>query len=399
VENRIKICYVIDSLVIGGANKLTLDIINLLDKSKFEICLVVLEKLKKEYPYYKYIPGYVRLINLDFENYLLPWKIYNLEKIFVNQDIIHSCLENSNFYCSIVNLFMLRKKIFIATIHGIDGVFIDDDFLKKELRKISSWKYYIRIKYISTYLLKYYNGFIAVCNSLKLFLIDKRKINNSKINVIYHGIEISKYNDNIDSDKIIEKRNELGINGNDFVLGYCGRLSYGKGLEKLLDVFQEIVSLFPNFKLILIGDGERKEFLSKKISDLSLGKNCIITGFQKEVTLFYKILDVFVLPSASESTSMVTQEAMYNKVIPLCSNVGGIAEIITDGYNGFMFNEKNFNEFKDKLIYIYENRNNLNHIKENAHKTIADKFNLKKNVINISNYIEKLYANHIQLKY
>jgi len=285
----------------------------------------------------------------------------------------------------------MRKKIFISTSHGEDGVFIEDDILQTELKKKKYLKYKLKVKYLQTFLFKYYDRFFAVCDYVKKYLVEKRSINTKKIAVLYHGINFNKYNNDISKNDIICLKRNLNINKEDFVISYFGRLSYGKGLFEFVNSIDDILKLFFNVKILFVGDGELKETLKDIIRKKEHKNRYIFKEYQKDLSIFYLITDVFILSSSSESTSMVVQEAMYQKTIVLSSKVGGIPEIIEDGYNGFLFTKGEFNEMKEKLIYIYNNQDLMNNIKINARNTIKENFDLKKNVQNISKEIIKLY--------
>ncbi|MBK8381622.1 MAG: glycosyltransferase [Ignavibacteria bacterium] len=76
---------------------------------------------------------------------------------------------------------------------------------------------------------------------------------------------------------------------------------------------------------------------------------------------------------------MVIIEGMIKKKIILASDVGGIPEIIEDGKTGFLFKSQNKTELIKKLIYIYSNIKDMDHIKENAVSVIKDNFDINKN--------------------
>ena len=284
-----------------------------------------------------------------------------------------------------------KKVKYIASIHGIGGVFIEDKILQNEIKKNWSKKYVFSIKYLQNFLFKFHDEFIAVCDFIKQFLINVRKINEKKIQVVYHGLDIKSFSKPIDYSRVQKIKKGVEINEKDFVLGYVGRLSYGKGLEYLVDVFSDLYNVHNNFKLLLVGDGVLRNKLQDFIDDKSLNRECVITGMVSSPKEYYHLFDLFILPSFSETTSLTTLEAMCLKRIVLTSNAGGLPEIIYDMENGFMFESGNFKEMKEKILYIFNNKDKLNEIKENAFKTVISKFNLNENVKNISMIFHDLY--------
>lgn len=389
--NKIKICFVVDHLRIGGAGRLTLDVINSLSKDEFDIHILYLSRIENNENLKFLIPAYIQTFLVELPKYNFFKLIVILRKIFKQYDIIHSSLELANFYCSLVKIFTPPKVKFIATIHGIGGLFIEDKLLQKEIKKNWSKKYIFSIKYLQNYLFKFHDKFIAVCYDIKNFLIDKRKIDEEKIQVVYHGIIVKSFSKPVNISKVHKLREKLKINGQDFVIGYVGRLSHGKGLEYLIEVFSQICKNYNNFKLIIIGDGPLRKKLQNFIDNNSLKNKCVITGMVLSPKEYYHLMDLFILPSFSETTSLTTQEAMLQKRIVLTSNVGGLPEIINDGVNGFLFEKGDFIEMKEKILDIYKNSDNIDAIKENAYKTVVSKFNLRENVKEISKIFHELH--------
>lgn len=374
----------IDRLNFGGAEKLTIQLINYLDPEIFEKTLIYLFEPQKDLSFKDKINKDVNIIFFDILKFRLPEKVSRLNKLLRNSDIVHSCLESSNLYCSIVNFVYPSDRKFISTVHGIDFPFANDPELKK-LYATSGIKSKFLFKDLQTYLFKYYSGFISVCNDIKHYLIEKRKIDSKKITVIYHGIDIA--SDNLPLEELNELRKNYSIHNNDYIIGYVGRLAYGKGLEYLLKEFRKFEEKIPNAKLLIIGDGELREFLTKYVKDNSLVDKVIFTGYQKNVINYYSLIDVYVIPSFSESTNLTLLEAMNAGVTAVSSDAGGLKEIIEDGINGYLFNVGDFNEMGKKIMHAYNCRNKSESIRSNAKKTVLNKFNISNNLPEIQKHI------------
>lgn len=391
VNKKIEIAFVIDSLQIGGANILTMQVIKYLSREKFKIRLIVLSsKATNARKLLELLSPDVEIVNIDLYSLSFFNRFIVLKNAVKNCDLMHTCMENSNLYGGLANLLFMRKKI-VSTIHGVDGIFIDDKELMIAFKKNVSKKYIFLIKYVQNYIFKFYSKVISVSDKTKSFLIEKRHLKENKVKVIYHGIDIPYSENELCCNNQI--RDKLYLKRDEFVIAYAGRITYAKGLEMLVDVFNELKNEFINTKLLLIGDGEIKELLEEKIRSYNLESRCIITGFVNNINDYYEIIDMFVLPSKSEGVPLTLLEAMYYGKISLCSNVGGIPEIIKNGINGFLFEKENSEELKQKIKYIITNFNDTQKISMKAKKTIWDKFNLSKNIKNIEteflNILEK----------
>lgn len=383
-NNKIIISFVIDSLQIGGASILTSQVIKYLDKSKFKIKLFILgPESSNSGKVLNVIPKDVDIVNLDIFSYNFFKRFFILKKLLKDCDIIHTCLENANFYGGLTNILFLQKKI-ITTIHGIEGVYIDDERLKKTFKENVSFKYIFFVKYVQNLIFKFYSGFIAVSKDTKIFYTKKRRINGKKIKVIYHGIDTDSTDITLTDNNL---RNKLNFGKDDFVVGYTGRITFAKGLEMLIDVFADLIIKYPKLKLLLVGDGEIKKEIEEKISMYGIKSICKITGFVDDIQNYYNIMDLFILPSKSEGIPLTLLESMFFGNITISTNVGGIPEIVENGINGFIIKKDDFNELKEKIIDIYNSYGNYKQLSENANKTITNKFNLRKNVFEIEKEI------------
>lgn len=106
-------------------------------------------------------------------------------------------------------------------------------------------------------------------------------------------------------------RNSMNIE-NDFVIGTIARFNQQKNHIFLIDIFAEIVKLKPSSKLILIGDGELKDVIDKKIEKNDLGKYVIFMGIKQNINELLNMMDAFVLPSLYEGLGIVYIEAQAN---------------------------------------------------------------------------------------
>lgn len=128
-------------------------------------------------------------------------------------------------------------------------------------------------------------------------------------------------------------RNELNI-GDNIVVGYVGRLIPLKGLTYLMLAMKQIQDKHPNVVLLVIGDGPQRPQLEMMARDLKI--KTIFTGWQADVTPYYAVMDIFVLPSLFEGLPNVMLEAMTMKKSIVATQVGGNADLITNGENGFL---------------------------------------------------------------
>ena len=165
--------------------------------------------------------------------------------------------------------------------------------------------------------------------------------------------------------------------GNRIVLTSISRLAYVKGHTFAL---QALARLPPSIDFLyqIVGDGEMREQLEKEVQSLGLEKKVVFLGFQKEGDV-YQILrntDIFMLTSFGfgEAAPVAIMEAMACGVAPICSIIGGTRDMITDGHDGLLVEQKNVQAIKNAILTLISNRRKLAEIGANARNTAQVKF-------------------------
>ena len=156
-----------------------------------------------------------------------------------------------------------------------------------------------------------------------------------------NGIDtINKFNPNlINQDLIKAKSIFYGINNNDFVVGFCGRLVKDKGIIELVEAFEKLKEKHPekHIKLLVIGQPEIRDALpSKTITYLKESKDVIFTGHIpfNEIQMYYMLMDVLVLPTHRDGLGMVAIEASAMEKPIIVSDYTGCAETIEENVTG-----------------------------------------------------------------
>ena len=108
-----------------------------------------------------------------------------------------------------------------------------------------------------------------------------------------------------------------------------------KNIPAVVHVFAE-VRRHVRAKLVMIGDGPEKTPAEALVRELGIERDVLFLGNQDCMEEMLPLADVFLLPSSSESFGLVALEAMSAEVPVVCSNVGGLPEVVEHGFTGFL---------------------------------------------------------------
>jgi len=146
------------------------------------------------------------------------------------------------------------------------------------------------------------------------------------------------------------------------VLLYVGRLVEEKNLFFLLDSYKEIRKKHQNIVLAIVGDGHLKNDLINYAIEQGIGEAIIFAGKKEglELSSWYNIGDLFILPSIYEPFGAVVNEALLSGCYTFCASVAGASSLIKEHYNGHVFNPYDRHELTDK-IQNYLDQTVINH--------------------------------------
>lgn len=177
------------------------------------------------------------------------------------------------------------------------------------------------------------------------------------ISLIYNGVD-KKYALPISVEEKILIKNKQGIPLNKIILGFVGTLCPRKGLDLLLKACTSLYETGKSqFHIVLLGNYDREsdnKWLSDVVRETGSENFLSIIGY-KSPELFYKIFDIFVLPSRLEGFPLVTIEAMLSGGCCVRSNVEGAYDQIDDGKTGFLFENENVEQLSSILKFLIEN--------------------------------------------
>ncbi len=351
-----KILIFVDSLNEGGVTKVLLDLLENINREKYDITVMTLYNQGVYISEVKQYARYTYCFNIpNFNDHSLKAELYRKYwggMLRLPESFMYKCFVKEKYDIEIAFMHGWSTKVIsgsnnkkskkIAWVHvdlvtwnRVDGVFKNLEHHKKAYSK--------------------FNEVICVSQTVKEGIEKKYNVKNAR--VLYNPIN---------REKILklskEKIDDINLS-NKFKLISVGRLSEQKGYDRLLRVFKKLKNDVIDIELILVGNGDKYNELNKYIVENKLEKDVTLLGFKENPYKYVRASDLFVCSSISEGFSLVIGEAMAVGVPVVSVDCPGPNEILDYGKYGKLVNnseEDLYNGIKEMINdrVLYEKYNN-----------------------------------------
>jgi glycosyltransferase involved in cell wall biosynthesis len=201
-------------------------------------------------------------------------------------------------------------------------------------------------------------GIIAQTSFAKDFIF--KETNNNNITIINNPI------------KAISYFSEIEVPRENIIL-CVGRLIKSKRVDLLIEIFSQIDNDF--WILKIVGDGNEREYLENKVKEMNLIDKIFFEGTQRSIDNYYLTSSIFAFTSNSEGFPNAIGEAMSAGLPIICFDcIAGPKDLVENGVNGFLIENDDINDFKNKLSLLMSNYE-LRNLFGNASKILSEKFN------------------------
>lgn len=302
----------------GGAEEHMLLLLQYLDRRLFQPHLIcgpeLAEALQRD------LPGDVELFTLSFGKFtdltaaFALWRILRTREI----QILHSHMFWSSLFASPVGR-LARVPVIIETTH-----------VRELWRKGWFKSSYFVDRQVSRCVTRY----IAVSRANARYLAEEKRIHARKIVVVQNGSDLSRFTP--DHRAPAGLRESLGIAAADPVLLVAARLEEQKGHRVLLQALPAIRRRFPRVRVVCVGDGALRPELQQLTQNLGVQESVRFIGYQSNITDWYALADITVLPSFYEGLPLVAIESLASGKPVVATAVDGTPEVVVDGKTGLL---------------------------------------------------------------
>lgn len=176
---------------------------------------------------------------------------------------------------------------------------------------------------------------IAVSKAVARFLVTKRHIPESAVEVVYNAIPDRYFDPGIGTDRagLLEP---LGLESGHRHVGIIGRLHPIKGHESFLRAAATVATGRDDVRFVVVGDGELESVLRDRVQQLGISDRVVFLGHQDDIPAVVRTLDLLVVSSISEGFALTAAEAMAGGVPVVATRVGGVPEVVTHGETGLL---------------------------------------------------------------
>jgi L-malate glycosyltransferase len=163
---------------------------------------------------------------------------------------------------------------------------------------------------------------------------------------ILNGVDTTRFMQNKTAGQLLRK--QYGINETDFLIGTIAVFRFQKRLDVWLEIIKKLKEKHPAVKAVIIGDGQLKAELFAKRKELELEEVVLMPGLQTNTVEWLSAMDLFMMSSVFEGLPVALLEAMSCEVPVICTNAGGVGEVVKNGSNGLLVEAGNPYQLIDK---------------------------------------------------
>jgi glycosyltransferase involved in cell wall biosynthesis len=350
----------IPSLEGGGSERVIITLIKHLDKKKFNITLLLGSKTGK---YVKEIPDFIDVIDLKKQR--VRQAIFSIIKIIRKDkpDVVLSTLGHLNLMIALFRYFLPKETKFIARESNTISIRNKDESYPK------------LFDFLFKTIYKRFDFVICQANSMRKDLLINFGFPEEKMTVINNPVDFKKVKNSIN------EKNNYVFPKNKYNILIIGRFTNQKRIDHAIKIMKYLSS---DYYLSIFGDGELRSSLKELVSSLELEEKISIEKFCKNPYTLYNKADLLISTSKYEGFPNVVLEANACGLPVLSYNyIGGIDEIIIEGYNGCLIENGDIKAFskqiekvrtysfnKDNIINLTKERFNVSKIVRMYEKTI-----------------------------
>ncbi len=228
---------------------------------------------------------------------------------------------------------------------------------------------------------------ICVSDHVKKSLIANLPRWKDKYVTIHNGINIDKFKTSLSRK---ECRSRFKLPADAGIVGTIGRLIALKNHARLIQSLPAVRKEVKDVHLVILGEGELKSKLRQLSVDFGVSDSVSFLPSTDDIDEFLRSLDVYILPSLSEGLPLTLLEALAAGIPAVASSVGGIPEIIKDGYDGYLISPVKEDEIAGRITDLLRHGNTAADFARRGEETVRDRFSAEQMISRTEELYDKL---------
>jgi len=319
--DKIKVVIVINSFLVGGAERLTSDILSRIDRNRFDASLVTLFQFDDRETMYHLLPAGMVVHKLRFGGFADLGSWVRLVRVLRAErpSVVLSNLFFSNTATRIVGLFLGFRTITVEH---------------------NTYNDRTRMQTLCDRLLSYVTArIVAVSPVVMDFTAQKEGISPHKFVVIPNGVDIESIERRAKQADALHVKKELGISADSRIIVSVGRMTAQKNFKLLIDGFVLFARARPEYHLVILGGGGLLEEIQHSAQKTDATRRIHVPGNRKDVVPYLCASEFFTSTSSIEGLSIAHLEALVCGLPLLATRTASSLALISPGVNGFFIDD------------------------------------------------------------
>lgn len=371
-DEKIRVGFVMHKMEVAGAEVLVKQIIDRL-KSRIEptvLCLDGIGELGRQL-----LESSVPVVSLNRKpgvDWLVGKKIADEVK---NRriEVLHAHQYTPFFYSAVARIRHRAKSRVIFTEHG------------RAYPDVVSWKR----KLVNRFCLQRYANQITACCDFSTCALQK-KDGFPHAKTLRNGVEIGDFVPRGTPDDVQRQRKALGLKADGLYVACVARMHPIKDHATLIRSWKIVQKSVPSAKLLLVGDGPERANIERQIEDAMLRGSVELLGVRHDVKDILRAVNVSTLTSVSEAASLTLLEAMASQCPSVVTDVGGNAELLREGVDGFLVPRGDATVLARRLVELLSDFALQHQFGSAARQRVAENFSLGQAIAAYMSHYENL---------
>ncbi len=370
------ILYVIDQICqVGGAERVLLEMIRRLPRDHFR-CSVITFQIE---------PGLKALENVSSLLRVLPLRrTYDISAIRTAL-LIRDLIRRENV--SIVHTFFETSDLWAAPIARLSGcpVLVSS---RRDTGILRTRKHHLAYPIVN----RLFDRVLTVSEKVRAYALNHDHLPPERVETLYNGVDLEALDAKAAE---VDARLSLGLKATSRVISTLANIRHVKGIDVLARAAARVCFACPDAVFLVVGgvlEPEAFRELQSLVDSLGIKDNFRFLGAMSNPYPVLAASDIFCLPSRTEGFSNALIEAMGSRLACVATRVGGNAEALTEGVNGFLVESEDADAMGNRLLRLLRDPNLRRGMGQAARQTVESHFSMSAMMARLTGIYQELLA-------